>query len=715
MAGSLFRRFLIFRGRIWNYSHNFEQNCEVMRQYIIAGIIVLTALITSCSPKETETKLPDGVGLDLSNMDTTVNPAEDFFRYANGGWLDKSVIPADRGNWGSFYELREKTQADVLSVLNAAAQSDDYPEGSDQRKVSDFFYVGMDSALAERAGTQPLTPFVEQINAITTKADIQKYFTAQQRYGGAALFGLQVYPDLKKSDKISVYIVGSGIGLPERAYYFDNSAKSKETRAKYVEHVARMLELGGMEKSEADRGASAIMKIETSLAEGTMTKEDKRDPDKVYNKRSVAQLGSMLPSFSWPAYFQEIGLQGIDSVIVEDIGFLPAVEKVIKTTSIDDLKAYFRWHLLNLTSPYLNHEFVKADFDFYSSYLGGVEKMRPRWRRVLAVTDGALGEALGKLYVEKTFPPEAKQKAMEMVDNVKLAFGERIKRLDWMSDSTRQKALEKLSTFNVKIGYPDVWKDYSKLTVDKDPEKASYVQNVMNGNRFNFEEAVAKYGEPVDRKEWEMTPQTVNAYYNPLFNEIVFPAAILQPPFYDYRADEALNYGGIGAVIGHEISHGFDDQGSRFDSNGNLKDWWTPADLSQFQSRGKALVDQYSKYEPLDSVFVNGEFTLGENIGDLGGLSVAYDGLQLFLKESGNPGLIDGLTPEQRFFLSWATIWRIKYRDETLRTQVKTDPHAPGMYRAVGPLTNMEAFYDAFDVKPEDGMFRPDEERVKIW
>lgn len=691
------------------------ENCEVMRHYVLAGAIVLSVLISSCSSKKSDTSLPEGVGLHLSNMDTTVNPADDFFRYANGGWLDKSVIPADRGNWGSFSELREQTQADVLAVLNDASQSSDYPEGSDQRKVSDFFYVGMDSALAERAGIQPLASFLDQINAITSKANIQEYFTQQQRYGGAAFFELEAFPDLKKSDRISIYLAGSGIGLPERAYYFDTSAKSKETRTKYVQHVARMLELSGMEKDEAQRRATAIMKIETALAEGTMTKEDRRDPDKVYNKRSVADLGRMLPSFSWPAYFQKIGLKDIDSVIVQDIAFLPAMEKVINTTPTDDLKAYFRWHLLNLTSPYLNHEIVKADFDFYSSYLGGIEEMRPRWRRVLAETDGALGEALGKLYVEKTFPPEAKQKAMEMVDYVKRAFAERIKQLDWMSDSTRQKALEKLSTFNVKIGYPDVWKDYSELTVDKNPEKASYIQNVLNGNRFHFEEDLAKYGEPVDRQAWEMTPQTVNAYYNPLFNEIVFPAAILQPPFYDYRADEALNYGGIGAVIGHEISHGFDDQGSRFDSDGNLKDWWTPGDLSQFQTRGKALAEQFSTYEPLDSVFVNGEFTLGENIGDLGGLSVAYDGLQLFFKDNGRPGMIDGLTPEQRFFLSWATIWRIKYRDETLRTQVQTDPHAPGMYRAVGPLTNMEAFYEAFKVKEGDKMYRPENERVKIW
>ncbi|HLT79830.1 MAG TPA: M13 family metallopeptidase [Cyclobacteriaceae bacterium] len=686
-----------------------------MRYHNLAGISILAILIASCSGSTSETKLPEGVGLRVSNMDTTARPAEDFFRFANGGWLDRAQIPADRGSWGSFYELREQTQADVLEVLKSAADNTEYAEGSDQRKVADFFDVGMDSVLAERAGLRPVENFIQQIDAIAGKSDIQKYFTTQQLHGGGAFFIVQIYPDLTKSDVISIYLVGAGIGLPERDYYFDNSAKSRETRDKYVAHVSRMLELSGVDKALADRQANAIMKIETTLAEGTLTKEDKRDPDKIYNKRSVDQLSALLPSFNWNNYFSDMGLSGVDSVVVEDINFLPAVEKVINTTPAADLKAYFRWHLINLAAPYLNHEMVAADFDFYSGYLGGVEQMRPRWRRVLAKTDDALGEALGKLYVEKNFPPEAKEKAMEMVDNIKRAFGERIKSLAWMSDSTKEKALEKLASFKVKIGYPDEWRDYSALVVDHNPETASYLQNVLNANRFNLERNLAKFGKPVDRSEWEMTPQTVNAYYNPLFNEIVFPAAILQPPFYDYRADEALNYGGMGAVIGHEISHGFDDQGSRFDANGNLRNWWSEQDLSQFRERGKALADQYSRYEPLDSVFVNGEFTLGENIGDLGGLSVAYDGLQLFLEEHGRPGLIDGFTPEQRFFLSWATIWRIKYRDETLRTQVKTDPHAPGMYRAIGPLTNMDAFYEAFNVSEGDPMYRPASERVKIW
>ncbi|HEX5169542.1 MAG TPA: M13 family metallopeptidase [Cyclobacteriaceae bacterium] len=686
-----------------------------MSKPIIALSFILPILFTSCSKGNKETKLPEGVGIDFANLDTTANPANDFFRFANGGWLDKSQIPADRGSWGSFYELREKTQTDVLNVLNEASKSDEYPEGSDQRKASEFFQIGMDSSLAEKAGIKPLATFFDEINSIHSKEDIQKYFTRQQHYGWDAFFDLDAVADLKKSNEMSLYISAGGIGLPDRDYYFSMDEKSKEIRRKYLEHIAKMLGLSGIDKNKAASQASAVMNIETKLAGATLKKEDKRNPDKIYNKRSVNQLAKMLPSFDWSQYLQDMGIKDADSIIVTDLDFLPAVETIISTAKLDDIKAYFRWFVINRSSEFLNHDIVKADFDFYSKYLGGIEQMRPRWRRVLATTDDALGEAMGKLYVDKHFPPEAKEKALEMVNTIKQAFAERIKNLDWMSDSTKQKALQKLSTFNVKIGYPEEWKGYAGLAVDKDPEKASYIQNVLNSNRFKFEQDLAKYGKPVDRKEWQLTPQTINAYYNPLFNEIVFPAAILQPPFYDYRADDALNYGGIGAVIGHEISHGFDDQGSKFDSEGNLKNWWSEDDLKEFQEKGKALADQFNHYGPLDSLFVNGEFTLGENIGDLGGLSVAYDGLQIHFRTHARPGLIDGFTPEQRFFLSWATIWRVKYKDETLRTLINTDPHSPGMYRAIGPLSNFDEFYKAFNVKEGDKMYRSPQQRVKIW
>jgi putative endopeptidase len=400
---------------------------------------------------------------------------------------------------------------------------------------------------------------------------------------------------------------------------------------------------------------------------------------------------------------------------VEAPSFLQAYDKILGDTKLDDIKAYLTAALLRNSAPFLNHAFVLESFTFNQSYLSGVTEMRPRWKRVLATTDNLMGEAIGQLYVDENFPPAAKKKALEMVENIKLAFADRIKQLEWMSDSTKEMALKKLGTFTVKIGYPEEWIDYSSLEVDKDPEEASYFQNVINAQIFESKRQIAKLGKSVDRKEWHMRPQTVNAYYNPPLNEIVFPAAILQPPFYDYRADEAVNYGGIGAVIGHEISHGFDDQGAKYDAEGNLKNWFTEKDLSRFKEKGKGLADQFDKYEPLPDVFVQGEFTLGENIGDLGGVTAAFEGLQRFYRENGRPGLIDGFTPEQRFFISWGTVWRVKYRDETLRKQVKTDPHSPGMYRANGPLTNFPPFYEAFNVSEGDKMFRPESERVKIW
>lgn len=675
---------------------------------LLPGII----LLASCANNK-EVKLEKGVGINTAYMDTTVNPADDFFTFVNGNWVSQTQIPSDQGRWGSFNELGENTRNAVLAVLKDAGTGNLYKEGSDQRKAADFFAIGMDSAQAESMRLKPIEPYLEKINAITSKKDLQQYLADQQRVDGGAFFGLFVNTDLKKSNEVALYLNPGGLGLPERDYYTKTDDKSKETREKYVAHIGRILTLG----EDPAKGAAAknIMAIETTLANGTMTKEERRNPDKRYNKRAVADMGKMVPSIDWKQYLSDLGISGIDSVIVSDVGYMSALENVLSKTSLADIKAYLRWRLLDRTAPYLHYDLVQADFEFNTKYLRGIDALRPRWKRVLDATNGAVGEAIGKLYVEKNFPPEAKAKAMQMVENIRLAFADRIKNLDWMSDSTKEKALKKLSTFSVKIAYPDEWRDYSKLVVEKNPEKGSYAQNVMNAQQFNFNRQISKLGKPVDRKEWRMTPQTVNAYYNPTFNEIVFPAAILQPPFYDYRADEAVNYGGIGAVIGHEISHGFDDQGSKFDAEGNLKNWWTAEDLSRFQEKGKAYAEQFNKYEPLPGVFVQGQFTLGENIGDLGGITVAYDGLQRHLKANGNPGLIEGYTPEQRFFISWGTIWRSKYKDETLRTQVQTDPHSPGMYRSNGPLTNFAEFYKAFNVKEGDKMFRPESERVKIW
>ena len=674
--------------------------------------LLLAILFISCGKKES--KLPEGVGLNLSYIDSAKKPSDDFFQFVNGGWISKSAIPADLGSYGSFVELREQNQNILLKILRDAAQNEKYKEGSDQRKAADFYSIGMDSLLAEKAGVSVLSRYLDQISAIRNKKDIQEYLEQDVLNGGSAFFNLGVYPDLKRSDRMTAYITSGGIGLPERDYYLKTDDKSKEIRQKYLEHLARLFVLSGEKPAAAQKQSEVVLSIETRLAQNMLSKEDSRDPYKSYFPKSMAELSALSPSLDWKDYFKSLEI-GLDTVVVTEPAFLQEYDKIVKDTKLDDIKTYLKAGLLRTSAPYMNNAFVQESFDFNQKFLTGVEQMRPRWKRVLGTTNNLIGEAIGQLYVEATFPPEAKRKAMEMVENIKVAFGERIRQLDWMSDSTKQMALKKLGTFAVKIGYPDKWIDYSSLKVDKDPEKSSYYQNVINANVFEAKRQLAKLGKPVDKSEWEMTPQTVNAYYNPQFNEIVFPAAILQPPFYDYRADEALNYGGIGAVIGHEISHGFDDQGAKFDGNGNLKNWFTESDLKRFEEKGKSLATQFDAYEPLPGVHVQGQFTLGENIGDLGGITVAYEGLQRYLKEHGSPGLIDGLTPEQRFFISWATIWRTKYRDEALRTQILTNPHAPGMYRANGPLTNFTPFYKAFDVKEGDKMYRPETERVRIW
>ncbi len=677
-------------------------------------IIFLLTFFFACSTETKNQEEPVASGLEIANMDSTVRPQDDFFRFVNGNWLKRTAIPSDRGAWGSFNELSEFNNNAVLSVLKKAGENPKYTEGTDQRKASDFFSIGMDSSLAESAGLNPLNPTLKKIEAINNKTDLQNYLIEQELEGGGAFFGFQVFPDLKNSKKMAAYLGSGGIGLPERDYYIKTDPKSKETREKYKDHVARMLGLIGLDVTSAKKSAERILALESQLAKATLTKEESRDPVKQYNKKSLSDLSALTPSIIWTSYFNALGVKE-DSIIVTEPVFMKEVEKIITSYGWNDIKIYLKWTALRGSAPFLNHAVVRESFDFNTKYMLGVDQMRPRWKRVLNTTNAFLGEAIGKLYVDENFPPEAKQKAIEMVENIKLAFAERIKNVDWMSDSTKKASLKKLSTFTVKIAYPDEWKNYAGLIVEKAPEKASYYQNAVNASTFVVRQNIAKLGKPVNTKEWEMTPQTVNAYYNPLFNEIVFPAGILQPPFYNYKADEAVNYGGIGAVIGHEISHGFDDQGSQFDAEGNLKNWWQEDDLKKFKEKGKALADQFNRYEPLSGVFVQGQFTLGENIGDLGGLNVAYDGLQHFYREHKKPGLIDGYTPEQRFYLSWATVWRIKYKDETLRTQVNTDPHSPGMFRANGPVSNIKEFYDAFGVKPGDKMFRDEKDRVKIW
>lgn len=653
-----------------------------------------------------------GINLDL--MDRTVKPGDDFFRFVNGAWYDKTEIPSDRVRWGSFDELRQNTDNDALAILKAAASKKLDPK-SDQAKAVNVYKTYMDTISRNKLGITPIKETLAKIDAIKSVADLNKFLTEMQPQGGLGFYGLGIGPDAKNSNRNVVNIGTGRLGLPDRDYYVSEDADSKEKREKYVVHVTRMLQFLGEKPETAKANAQKVLAIETSLAKPMLDRVERRDRRKTYNPMSVADLQKLTPAVNWNQYITGVGIPKLDSVIVSQPKYMTALQSILTENKIADWKAYLRWSLLNKSDNVLTTEIEKANWDFYSQTLQGAKKQRPREERALQVVNGTVGEALGKLYVEQKFPAEAKEKASKMIKNIFLAFENRINNLAWMTPETRKGAIEKLRKSNVKIGYPDKWKDYSKLVIKSKEEGGSYYDNMKNVTKWAFQQNLDDLNKPVDKTRWGMSPQTVNAYYSPTNNEIVFPAAILQPPFYDYRADEAVNYGGIGAVIGHEISHGFDDSGSRYNADGNLVNWWTAEDLTQFTSLSGALADQYSALQPLPGTFVDGKFTLGENIGDLGGINAAYDGLQLYLKENGNPGLIDGFTPEQRLFISWGTIWRSKMRDEAIKNQVKTDPHSPGMYRAYVPLLNLDTFYKAFDIKETDELYVKPEDRVKIW
>ena len=685
---------------------------------VLFFLAIISFGIVACRQEKSEEKV---VGIALENMDNTVRPNDDFFRHVNGAWIDKTEIPDDQTSWGGFNQLRKKTDADVLEILNKAIKERNFPKvkdaqgneiDSDQEKAVNYYESIMDTVSRNKQGKSPLKPFLSKVNALISKKDIQEYITNMAPYGGGGFYGFGVYNDLKNSSQYAGYLGAGGLGL-SRDYYLDDKVKDK--LEKYQEFVAKMLEEFGDDAKTAKMNAATIVAFEKSLAEPMMTKEQKRDTRNMYNPMTVAALQKMAPSINWKAHLTGVGVKDLDRIIVTDPGYFKAMSAIFDKRSVKDIKLLLRWNTINTSLGLLSTDLEKANWEFYAKEMRGAKKQRARDERALGNLNGAIGEALGKLYVDAKFPPEAKKKAEEMIDNVMLGFEKRIASLAWMSDATKTKALEKLHKLTVKIAYPDVWKDYSELQVKGLKEGGTYFENAINVTKWNYNKNMAKLGQEVDRTEWGMSPQTVNAYFNPVNNEIVFPAAILQPPFYNYKADEAVNYGGIGAVIGHEISHSFDDQGARFDGDGNLKNWWTASDSEKFNVIGKKLVKQYSDIIAIDSMRLNGEYTLGENIGDLGGVQAAYEGLQIFLQKNGRPEKIDGYTPEQRFFLSWGTIWRTKMRDEALKNLIMTNTHAPGMYRAYMPLKNVDAFYDAFDVQEGDKMYLNPEDRVRIW
>ncbi|WP_442902430.1 M13 family metallopeptidase [Flavobacterium sp.] len=657
----------------------------------------------------------NGVGIDLSLMDTSVSPKDDFFNFVNGTWLKNTEIPADRTRWGSFDELRKKTDADALAILAEASKNPKYKSDTDQGKAINLYKSIMDTVARNKAGIKPLLPYLTKINAVKNVSDLQNLMIQMASKGGVGFFGIGVGTDAKNSSKNVVYVGPGSLGLPDRDYYVSDDADSKEKREKYVLHIARMLQYIGEKPQEAKIHAEKILALETEMSRPRLDRVERRDRRKSYNPMTIADLQKMTNAINWEKQITGIGLPKVDTLIVSQPKYMAALQDILKANKVEDWKAYMRWTALNSAADNLSTDIEKANWDFYSKTLNGAIKQRPRDEGALQVVNGATGEALGKLYVEKMFPAAAKEKAQKMIKNVIRAYETRINNLSWMSPDTKKSAVEKLNKMTIKIGYPDKWKDYSALTIKSPAEGGTYFDNSLLISEWSFKKNIEKLSKPVDKTEWGMSPQTVNAYFNPSNNEIVFPAAILQPPFYDYNADEAVNYGGIGAVIGHEISHGFDDSGARYNADGNLVNWWTDEDLKQFTALGTALADQYSALEPLPGIKVDGKFTLGENIGDLGGINAAYDGLQLYLKENGNPGKIDGFTPEQRLFISWATIWRSKMRDEAIKNQVKTDPHSPGMYRGYVPLLNLETFHQAFGIKPGDGMYVAPDKRVLIW
>ena len=683
-------------------------------KYALATTGLVFATIVGCKdePKKdtamTDQKIP---GIVLENMDTSVSPKDDFYKYVNGNWAKNTTIPDDETRWGGFGVLRKETRQDVLNIVNTAIEQNTYADGTDQKKALLLFKSELDSVARNNAGITPIEPALKAIAGIKNLNDVQTVYATVD--GVSAPFaGLGASANLNDSSMNMAWIFPGGLGL-QRDYYLDQDAKSKEIRQQYVDHITRMLQFIGYDEVKAKAAAKKVLEMETKLAEPRLDKVAMRDARNYNNPTSFADLQKMTPAINWQKLVDDLKIdKKIETVNVMQPKYMASLQNFLKQTPIEDIKTLMVWNTLNDSASYLTTEMERANWDFYDKTLNGVQKQRPAQERALATVDGSVGEAIGKVYVEAKFPPEAKAKAEEMIANVIQAFKNRITKLDWMTEDTKKKAIEKLDKFTVKIAYPDEWEDYSKLQI-----KAGngYAQNMLAVSNWARDKNFSEINEPVDRKKWGMAPQTVNAYFNPRNNEIVFPAAILQPPFYNYTADDAVNYGGIGAVIGHEISHAFDDSGARYDGDGNLKNWWTEKDLQEFTKRADALAEQYSGIEVLDSVYINGKFTLGENIGDLGGVLGAYDALQLDFAKHGRPDNIDGFTPEQRFFMSWATVWRTLSREDALRTQIKTDPHSPGIQRATQPLKNIDAFYEAFDIKEGDPMYLAPEKRVRIW
>ncbi len=672
-------------------------------RYVV--ILCIASLILLACAKARPQQL--ALGLDKNDIDTTVRPQDDFFRYVNGGWLDRTQIPDDRPRYGSFDELAVKAEEDLKVIIEELVASR-AAEGSEPRKIADLYLSFMSEDMIAQAGITPIRAELDRIAAITGLQELIGFFARSLREGGSAPLVLYVGQDQGKSDRYITHLSQSGLGLPDRDYYLKDDETSIALRSAYRDLIRKLFEQAGQE--DAEIAAGQVVDLETRIASAHWTRVQNRDRRATYNLTSLDQLQARHRLFDWPLYLQAAGVAEVQEMVIRQPDYLAALETLLAEVPIKTWKRYLTWHLLRDAAPYLGPEFVDAHFAFYGRSLQGLKEQRPRWKRGLDLVNRSLGDALGQIYVARHFPGEAKTRMERLVANLRAAFALAIDDLDWMSAETKVEARKKLAAFNSKIGYPSKWKEYESLVV----ADADLLGNLRRSFALEYQRNLDKLNQPIDREEWFMTPQTVNAYYNSTLNEIVFPAAILQPPFFNIHADEAVNYGAIGAVIGHEITHGFDDQGRRSDGEGNLRDWWTQEDEGRFRARAQLIIDQYAAYEPLPGMFINGELSLGENIADLGGLTVAFRAYRLSLGDRPAP-VIEGFSGPQRFFMGWAQIWRIKFRDEALRNQLITGPHSPGPFRVKGPLGNMPEFYEAFAVSENDGMFRPVELRAKIW
>ena len=685
---------------------------KIVRQMLLFSS---ASLLIACggNNKKSENTMTDSKnadkGLSLAEMDTTVRPQDDFYNYVNGTWAKTAKIPADKPTWGSFHILREKTDENCLLILDNLLK-ENFAQGTEGQKIKDLYESFIDWKKRDAEGLKPIEGLLTKIDNIKTLADLQKYLEEVTPEGENPICAWGVYADMKDSNMNTVYLGNFSIGMG-RDYYQKDNKENTEALQKYQDYVMAIFKV--LKDDKAAEKAKQMVDFERSVAKLMLTNEEDRNPNLSYNPQTMAELSKLVKNINLPQLLKNVGVN-TDKVVVSEIRLYKQYDKFINEKNLPLIKDYLKYQLVADNASNLTKELDELSFNFYSKELQGQQEQRPMNKRALSVINGILGEAFGKLYVEKYFPPKAKEEMVTLVDYLKKSFAQHIKDVTWMSDATKEKALAKLNKFTVKVGYPDKWEDYSKLTIEP-AAKSVYYTNLQRVNEWAYQKSLEKVGKPVDKTKWGMSPQTVNAYYNPLYNEIVFPAAILQPPFFNFEADPAVNFGGIGAVIGHEMTHGFDDSGAEFDGDGNLQNWWTPEDKKNFENATKALAKQYDQYEPVKGVFVNGTFTSGENIADLGGVNIAFDALQMYLKDKGNVDKISNFTQDQRFFISWGTVWRTLSTDKYLTNQVKTDPHSPGYFRSFGPLVNVEAWYKAFDVKEGDKLYKKPEDRIKIW